>query len=227
MSETSLHELFNVNSDQQSQQQSGQSIKGQSLTPTTSHFTISNENKSPTVSGVSLNEKSSSTTFLTTQAQNTSSLHIEEKQQIVIDKRTIDLLETRMFKLVDEILENSMPSTYLHVIKKNIATLICHSMSIFFNGTFVKLMQNQTKPETTAQQIASTLAMGRESFWPNDVLAPASPVLEESKQKEIDEKLRNANITILNTLIPKLLQVHYFNTKKLTNYDINFHFIYV
>mmetsp|Transcript_7629 Transcript_7629/g.12846 ORF Transcript_7629/g.12846 Transcript_7629/m.12846 type:complete len:1540 (+) Transcript_7629:186-4805(+) len=127
-----------------------------------------------------------------------------DKQQVVIDSRTIDLLETRVYALVDELLEVDGMS----VIKKNIVSLLCKSIGIFFNGTFIKWMRHQSMSETAVSQISSLLSTIRELFWPNDVLIVfGAAETDEIAQLEADEKLRSESLLTLNTLLPNILQV--------------------
>jgi len=128
-----------------------------------------------------------------------------DKQQVVIDSRTIDLLETRVYALVDELLEVDGMS----VIKKNIVSLLCKSIGIFFNGTFIKWMRHQSMSETAVSQISSLLSTIRELFWPNDVLIVfGAAETDEIAQLEADEKLRSESLLTLNTLLPNILQGH-------------------
>jgi hypothetical protein len=129
---------------------------------------------------------------------------LDDKQKVVIDPRMIDLLEARVNALVDELLEVEG----MGIIKKNIVSLLCKSVGIFFNGTFIKWMQHQSKSETVTTQICSLLTLVRDIFWPNDILIAFSAAeKDEAVLKEIDKKLRTECITSLNTLLPNILQV--------------------
>ena len=127
--------------------------------------------------------------------------------KVVIDPRIIDLLESRVYALVDELLEVEG----MGIIKKNIVTLLCKSIGIFFNGTFIKWMQHQAQPETAASQISSLVAMIRTMFWPNDLLIEfGTAEQDEAILADTDRKLRTECISTLNTVLPTIIQVMFF-----------------
>lgn len=86
-----------------------------------------------------------------------------------VDPRAISLLETRVFCLLDEVLEadhthagEGLGLSVVSSIKKHIVSLLVKSIDSFFNGTVVRWVQAQAQPETAVAQTAALVCLARE-----------------------------------------------------------------